>query len=95
MNIQRATTLEERRFHLCPPSVIRLQKVSRATCLVPQSLGPPAVVRGYLVFLKRLVKAFGGARARVLPPGKLLSKCAVEASSRQLGVKHGRLLIGN
>lgn len=40
MNIQRATTLEERRFHLCPQSVIRLQKVSRATCLVPQSLGP-------------------------------------------------------
>lgn len=40
MNIQRATTLEERQFHLCPQSVIRLKEVSRATCLVPQSLNP-------------------------------------------------------
>lgn len=47
------------------------------------------------MFLKPLLKAFGGARARVLPPGKLLSKCAVEASSGQLRVEQGRLLIEN
>lgn len=62
MNIQRAATADERQFHLCPQSVIRLKEVSKATCLAPPSVPQPLVVaRGHLVFLKCLVRAFGGA----------------------------------